>query len=275
MVRQSGDRVRGDRAHDKAAPAFDRDRPLPDAVAQGIRSTILSAIATTGRPHILDIGAGSGRVGRMFVAQGDNYVGLDRSTGMLRAFMRRADMGDHHAPRLVQADGLQLPFPDAAFDAVLLMQVLSGACDRRGIVAEAGRVLRRNGQLIVGRMIAPDDGIDALMKRRLAELLEPANRDECFPRQADEDLRWLADSGCDRYVVTAATWNADRTPRGFLTRHATGARFSRLPRPVGAAAMLRLHHWALERFGSLDTVSCEIFRYELTICYLSGDFRTG
>ena len=123
-------------------------------------------------------------------------------------------------------------------------------------------------------MIAPDDGIDSLMKRRLAELLEPADRDACLPRQADDDLRWLADSGCDRYVVTAATWNADRTPRGFLTRHATGARFSRLPGPARAAAMLRLQHWAVERFGSLDTVSCENFRYELTICHFSGDLRT-
>jgi hypothetical protein len=87
-------------------------------------------------------------------------------------------------------------------------------------------------------------------------------------------LRWLADGGCDRYVVTAATWNADRTPRGFLTRHATGARFSRLLGPARAAAMLRLQHWAVERFGALDSASRENFRYDLTICHVSEDFRT-
>jgi ubiquinone/menaquinone biosynthesis C-methylase UbiE len=274
MRRQGDDSVPRGTAYDQAAPAFDRHRRLPDEVAQAIRAVILDAIATTGRPRILEIGAGSGRAGRVFVVQGDEYVGLDSSAAMLRVFRQRADMGNHHAPVLVQADGMQMPFPDASFDAVLLMQVLNAACDRRGIVAEAARVLRRNGQLVVGRLIAPDFGIDSLMKRRLAELLEPVDRDACLPRQADEDLRWLADSGCDRHVVTAASWNADRTPRGFLTRHATGARFSRLPGPTRTAAMLRLHHWAIERFGSLDTVACENFRYELTICHLRGGLRT-
>ena len=111
MVRRSDDRVPRGNAYDQAAPAFDRHRRLPDEVSQAIRSAILSAIATTGRPRILDIGAGSGRVGRMFVAQGDDYVGLDCSAGMLRVFRQRADMGNHHAPRLVQADGVATAVP--------------------------------------------------------------------------------------------------------------------------------------------------------------------
>src|SRR5208282_2773192 len=112
------------------------------------------------RPRLLDIGAGAGRIGWPLVAAGDDYIGVDLSLGMLREFTGRAEWNGAPA-RLVQADGERLPLADASFDAVLLMQVLSAARDWRKLVAEAGRVLRPAGCLIVGRTIAPDNGIDA------------------------------------------------------------------------------------------------------------------
>ena len=41
------------------------------------------------RPRLLDLGAGTGRIGWPFVAAGDDYVGVDLSLGMLREFVRR------------------------------------------------------------------------------------------------------------------------------------------------------------------------------------------
>ena len=77
-------------AFDAAAPTFDRHRALPSGVPEAIRAAILSAIGGA-RPRILDLGAGSGRIGRAFVAAGDDYVGVDLSSGMLRAFAEQAD----------------------------------------------------------------------------------------------------------------------------------------------------------------------------------------
>src|SRR5436305_509129 len=82
-------------------------------------------------PRLLDLGAGSGRIGAPFVAAGDDYVGVDLSAGMLREFAARTE----RVARLVQADGARLPFGDAAFDAVLLIQVFGGLSGWREFIA--------------------------------------------------------------------------------------------------------------------------------------------
>jgi SAM-dependent methyltransferase len=195
------------------------------------------------------------------VAAGDDYIGVDFSLGMLREFMGRAEWNGAPA-RLVQADGERLPFADASFDAVLLMQVLSAARDGRRLIAEAGRMLQPAGCLIFGRTVAPDNGIDAHMRQHLAESLDAGG---VHPRSSEDALSWLAGNAQDSRTVTAAAWAAERTPRAFLERHATGARFSVLPPPVQNIAMLRLREWAVATFGSLDAVSVEPFRFDLMI----------
>src|SRR6185436_13046714 len=87
------------------------------------------------RPRVLDLGAGTGRIGWPFVAAGDDYVGADLSFGMLQAFVQRSD----RRPWLVQADGHRLPFCDASFDAVLLVQVFGGIRDWQQFAAEVRR----------------------------------------------------------------------------------------------------------------------------------------
>ena len=251
-------------AYDAAAPSFDRYRALPDGVAEAIRAAVMAAAGGVPRPRLLDIGAGAGRIGWPFVAAGDDYIGVDFSPGMLRAFIGRAGWNGALA-RLVQADGERLPFPDACFDAVLMMQVLSAARDWRRLVAEAGRMLQPAGCLIVGRTVAPDNGIDARMRQHLAEWLHAAGVHPYREEGSDDALSWLAGNAHHSCTLTAAGWVAERTPRAFLERHATGARFSVLPPPVRNIAMLRLREWAVATFGSLDAVSVEPFRFDLMI----------
>jgi len=64
-------------AYDAAAPSFDRHRALPYGVPDTIRDTILRA-GLPPRPRLLDLGAGSGRIGRPFVQTGDDYTAVDR-----------------------------------------------------------------------------------------------------------------------------------------------------------------------------------------------------
>src|SRR2546423_4258066 len=177
-------------AYDLAAPNFDRYRALPSGVAEAIRAAILQCAPATARPHLLDLGAGSGRTGWPFVAAGDDYVGVDLSSGMLREFARRAvERGS--APRLVQADGQQLPFRGAAFDAVMLIQVFGGLRGWRNFIAEARRVLRPAGALIIGRTSLPSDGLDAQMKQRLALILRELCRERDRTNARDDIARWL------------------------------------------------------------------------------------
>jgi ubiquinone/menaquinone biosynthesis C-methylase UbiE len=247
-------------AYDAAAPTFERDRAIPADAAQSIRAAVLAAVDVPS-PCLLDLGAGSGRIGRPFVRAGDDYVGVDLSLGMLRAFRERERNG---TARLVQADGTKLPFRDATFDAVMLIQVFGGMRGWRGVLAEARRVLRPAGALVIGRTIAPADGVDAQMRQRLAEILDEmaVPRDRANPR--DEALRVLEETA-NGSRVTAAAWTAARTPRGFLDRHRSGARFSALPEPVKDEALRKLGAWAAATFGSLDAVSDERHAFELRV----------
>src|SRR5262249_43816451 len=119
--------------YDLVAPTYDEFRALPDAALAHIRAAVMRAMPP--RPRLLDLGAGAGRVGRASGAAGDDYVGVDLSLGMLRHFARRDDT-DGRRPRLVQADGERLPFGDARFDGVLLVQVFGGLEDWRPFLAE-------------------------------------------------------------------------------------------------------------------------------------------
>jgi ubiquinone/menaquinone biosynthesis C-methylase UbiE len=251
-------------AFDRVAPTFDRQRPLPSGVAEAVRAAIIAAIAPARPLRHLDLGAGTGRFGSAFLAAGDDYVGADLSTGMLREFAARAAQNDRTA-QLVQADGASLPFRDGTFDTVLLMNVFGGLRDWQALATEARRVLRPDGAVIVGRTSAPPDGLDARMKRRAKEIISMSGIAFDDANTRDDVVAWLNAHAARRADVIAARWSANRTPRDFIERHGTGARFSGLPQAIRAEALRELGDWAAKTFGSLDTVSAEQHALELGI----------
>jgi ubiquinone/menaquinone biosynthesis C-methylase UbiE len=254
--------------YDAMARDFDRRRALPDGVPETIRAAILAAIGGSGLPggpRILDLGAGSGRIGQVFVRAGDDYTGADLSFGMLRAFAAGAP-----APRLTQADAERLPFADATFDAVLLVQVLSGASGWRQLLTDAMRVLRPSGALIVGRVVAPDHGLDARMKSQLAAILDRMDIHPYRDKFRDDALSWLARRMPGPTTVTAAEWIAERRPQAFLERHVRGARLATLDAHIKQEAMRLLADWAAQAFGGLDTVVPERHHFQIIIHRLQG-----
>lgn len=245
-------------AYDAAAPAFERHRALPDGVPGAIRAAVLAATGIPS-PRLLDLGAGTGRFGRPFVAAGDDYVGIDLSLGMLREFA-----GYVAPPPLAQADGERLPFGDAAFDAVLMIQVFGGMRGWRRVLAEARRVLRPRGALLIGRVVAPADGLDARLKQRLVELLAE-RRIAIERRNVREDVERSLGEAASRQAVTVATWSAERTPRRYLDRQRTAARFATLPAAAAEEALAALADWAVATFGGLDAAVHEQHAFELQI----------
>lgn len=250
-------------AYDALASSFEGQRTLPAGVPQAVRTAVMAALVDVARPHVLDLGAGSGRFGWPFIAAGDDYVGIDLSAGMLRAFAQR--YVGQRLPALVQADGRALPFSAACFDLVLLIAVFGDLPDWRPLVDEARRVLRPRGLIAIGRTALPNDGIDARLKERLEILL-----DERMPRQPRKTGRQraaqhLIATASTMTELVAASWTAKRSPRQFLDRHAGGARFSRLPLPIREDALRALAGWAQTQFGSPDTTFVEAHRFEMQL----------
>lgn len=246
---------------DAAASEFDRYRAFPEGVPQAIHRAVWSAASHLHAVRTLDLGAGTGRIGKVFVAAGDDYIGVDLSAAMLQEF--RA-----HMPNaiLVQADGHRLPFRSHTFNIVMLMQVLSGASDWRGLLDEARRVLKPGGFIVAGHTTMPHNGVDRRMKRRLNEILSYLGAESRQGRlRRDEALHWLETQARHHSRQVAASWNAERTPAHFLERHRTGAQFSALPREIQTAALDELIAWAATEFRSLDTVFDEQHSFELDI----------
>jgi ubiquinone/menaquinone biosynthesis C-methylase UbiE len=246
---------------DAVAPTFERYRALPRGVPEAIRSAILQATRKSPPARVLDVGAGTGRIGKAFVATDDFYVGVDASLGMLQEFLLTT-----RTPCLAQADGQQLPFRDGAFDIVMFIQVLSGAGNWRGLLSEARRVLRPGGAVVVGHRTAPAAGVDARLKKRLATILETMGVERHQGKQVrDQALAWLGSSATLRLSLRAATWERNPTPREFFVRHRVGARFAALPDAVKDEALKELSAWAEKTFGSLDAASREEHGFELEV----------
>ena len=247
-------------AFDATAATFERDRPLPSGVPEAIRSAIWHAAPVPAPARVLDLGAGTGRFGKVFVAAGDLYVGIDLSFPMLREF--RASSG---SACLAQADGKQLPFRDGFFDVVMLMQVLSGAGSWQGILNETRRVVRTPGVVVVGHTVSSPEGMNAQLKHQLNLILEEMNVVRHQPQQARQALAWLESSASRRLHLCAASWTANTTPREFLARHRTGARFTALPASIQEDALHQLGAWAKTAFGSLDAAFSEERTFELDV----------
>ena len=249
---------------DPVAAAFDQHRELPEGVAESVRTAIWSRTHVS-PARILDLGAGTGRFGKVFVAANDLYVGVDSSHGMLREFRNYSAN-----VCLILADGQQLPFRDGAFGIVMLMQVLSGLRDWRGLLSEARRVLHPEGAIVVGHTVSPSEGINARLKERLAIILQEMDIAWHEPKKSrGRALAWLETSSVRHEHVCAASWKTNLTPREFLMRRCTGARFAALPAAVQDEALQRLTAWAQNTFDSLDTISTEEHSFELDIFHHS------
>jgi ubiquinone/menaquinone biosynthesis C-methylase UbiE len=256
----------GTSAYDTTASTFERHRSLPSSVIEAIRSAIWSAARLPERARVLDLGAGTGRIGKAFLAAGDFYVGVDSSLAMLQEFSAKPEFRESKTSLLAQAEGRQLPFRNASFDLVLLMQVLSAAGNWRPLLDECRRVLRPGGIIAVGHTKSPESGVDAQLKGRLATVLEEMQVPWHQPRESRRQaLAWLEAASVRHWYREAARWTVTAKAEEFLSRHRTGARFAALPPAIQEEALARLRAWAETSFGSVNAGFEEQHSFELSI----------
>jgi len=256
----------GTSAYDTAASSFERHRALPSSVVESIRSAIWTTARLPDRARVLDVGAGTGRIGKAFLAAGDFYIGVDSSHAMLQEFSVKPEFRESKTSLLAQAEGRRLPFQNASFDLVLLMQVLSAAGNWRELLEECRRVLRPGGIIAAGHTRSPESGIDAQLKRQLVAILEEKQVPWHQPRESRRQaIQWLESASVRHWYRDAASWKVMTSAEEFLSRHRTGARFSALPLAVQEEALAKLRTWAETSFGSVNASFDEQHSFELGI----------
>jgi ubiquinone/menaquinone biosynthesis C-methylase UbiE len=97
--------------------------------------------------RVLDVGCGTGAQLEIYLRAGCTVAGIESSPAMAQLARRR--LGAHAALDL--ADASRMPYAPASFDLVLASMMLHelGAGTQAAILAEARRVLRPGGRLVV------------------------------------------------------------------------------------------------------------------------------
>lgn len=177
---------------------FDAGAPLyRRTTSQAVWEASCAALARHFPPsppalRILDVGCGPGvsAIALARVCPAARLVGADISPGMLaQARDAIARAGLSHRITLVQGDAGDLPFATGVFDVVTAHSVLYLVPDRARLLAEARRVLRPGGRVVV---------------------MEP------HARRASLST-WLRYAGHIRFLLSALAWRAYSRLHGRFT----------------------------------------------------------
>jgi ubiquinone/menaquinone biosynthesis C-methylase UbiE len=184
------------------AAEWDRIRKLHVADVE-VEQAIAAALADRPFRSLLDLGTGTGRMLELFGPDIERGLGLDLSLDMLSLARARLDRAGLRHCSVRQGDIYDLALPKDSFDVVIIHQVLHFLDDGGRAIAEAARVLRPSGRLLVVDF-APHD-LEFLRD-------EHAHRRLGFPPETVSG--WLVAAGLD--VLAQRTLAPDRNPEGKI-----------------------------------------------------------
>jgi SAM-dependent methyltransferase len=124
--------------YSRQAERYDQTRSASPSVLRALREALEGA---PGR-RLADVGGGTGNYALALRREGWEPVVVDRSAAML-AWAAAKGL------ETVEADAQRLPFEDETFDVVTMISMLHHVEDRSAALAEARRVLRLKGRLVL------------------------------------------------------------------------------------------------------------------------------
>jgi ArsR family transcriptional regulator len=130
------------------APHWDEIRSLYVPEAE-VESGLLRLVGAAEIGDFLDIGTGTGRILEVFASRVRRGVGIDLSHEMLRVARARLEQAGIRNCQVRHGDFYNLTVPTASFDAAVMHQVLHYAEEPAAVIAEAARVLRPGGRLLL------------------------------------------------------------------------------------------------------------------------------
>jgi ubiquinone/menaquinone biosynthesis C-methylase UbiE/DNA-binding transcriptional ArsR family regulator len=167
------------------AAQWDRIRQLHVADT-AVEAAIRGALADKPIRSLLDLGTGTGRMLELFGGDIERGLGLDLSLDMLALARARLDRARLKQCSVRHGDIYDLALPRESFDVVIIHQVLHFLDDSARAIAEAARVLRPGGRLLVVDF-APHD----------LEFLREEHAHRRLGFAAETVTQWLEGAGLD------------------------------------------------------------------------------
>jgi len=153
-------RLWGVRANDWADIQEGTVRPVYEAVLERTR--------VTAGTRYLDVGCGAGMAAQTAAARGAQVSGLDAAEALLEVARRRSPQGDFR-----RGDLEELPFDDDSFDVVTGFNAFQYAGNPAVALAEARRVTKPSGTVVIMTWGNPDGMEAALLVAAVRPLMPP------------------------------------------------------------------------------------------------------
>ena len=106
-----------------------------------------------------------------------------------------------HVEGILQMDAGRLAFPDAAFDCVVAMYLITVVPDPEGVMRELNRVCKPGGEVILVNHFAAESGIRAWIEKAAAPF--------------GDKLGWHPDFPFSRVMGEADLTMVEKRPAGF------------------------------------------------------------
>lgn len=210
------------RPFDERAASYDRwyETPIGAFADRVEREAVFGLLQPMPGERILDVGCGTGRYALELAGRGVDAVGVDPSAAMLAvATARRAPSG---RPAYVRAVAESLPFASGVFEAAISVTTLEFVEDVDAALAEAARVTRTGGRLVLGVLNAR--GPWAARRRRSEDVFWQTAR---FFRRAELEQRLRDYGGVRSRLAVYVPLELSRAPSPVLALfERLGARFA-------------------------------------------------
>ena len=240
---------------DGQADTYDQRVGLREADCRETARAALSIAEARPGDVVVEVGAGTGQIGRRLVQAGVRYVGFDLSRGMLDAFRRRVDPA-WGTWALLQADGNRpWPLADATARVIFTSRAIH-LLSLDHVLREVFRVAKaEHAALIIGRVQRQRDSIKVSMKQALHRRL---HHHGVWGHEGEKNERMLIEACCQRGAqvidpLVVSRWTVTSTPWQSINSWQTkpGLGGVDLPASLKHEILKELESWAEATFGRL------------------------
>ncbi len=175
----------------------------------------LLALARPGRDDVcLDLGTGTGHTAAALAAYAAQIIGLDVSKGMLRSAQ---DLyGKLGNLEFVLAPAHDTGLETGSFDLITARHTLHHHPDAVATLAEASRLLKPGGRMVIVDEVTPDAQVDAwydlLERTRDPTHVRAYTMSEWRAFIAEAGLEWIVGDSDTVYDLDVASWIARMSP---------------------------------------------------------------
>jgi ubiquinone/menaquinone biosynthesis C-methylase UbiE len=237
---------------DGQAADFDRRVGLTQAVCRAAAETVIAMAAAGPGDRVVEIGAGTGQIGRWLLEQPVRYAAVDLSRGMLEVFRHRLN---GEPALLVQADAaVAWPLADRSVRAVFSSRAIH-LLPLPTVVSEMQRIAAPGGAAcLVGWVERRPESVKARMSREMRRRL----RERSFPARSSGSRRFVeacvAQGAEPLERVEVSRWPARHSPRHAIERWRAKEGLGGIVLPPGVQdeVLDELTGWARDTFGDPD-----------------------